>query len=363
MSISSVQDLYRGPFRVDRRTAQRLLLGSALLLTAGAGAGILFLPGVSGEHEESTFTRGLSHLVYPASVVGHVSAPVDGPFRLPAAAVMVGNVTFVVDTGDARLLRIDANGKVTATFDSGTDPQLAFKQPMAMATDGSKLFIANSLASEILVVDAASGRLSKSFKLQPMKAGERAPRPIGIAVLPGGGLAVSDADNHRVLILDESGRVARTIGTGARANGKDGFNVPAGIATDRAGNLYIVDTLNGRVAEFAQDGSFIAEFGHPGVTAGTLARPKGVAVDATGRVFVSDAFLVAVEVFNPDGSYAGLIGRSDVNDPASASLFRAPASLSLAGDRLLVTDRIAGLITFRLGDPAHIETKAPGEKH
>jgi DNA-binding beta-propeller fold protein YncE len=334
------------------------------VVTAGAIAGVLFLPGETTANEEGVLARGLSHLVYPATVVGRVPAPVDGPFRLPAAAVTVGNATFVIDTGDARLLKLDANGKVAATFDASSDPRLVFKQPMAMATDGSKLYIANSLASEILVVDSASGRFSRSIQLQPLKAGEKAPRPIGVALLPNGGLAVSDADNHRVLILDEGGRVVRTIGTGTRASGKDGFNVPAGIATDQAGNLYVVDTLNSRVAEFAPDGSFLTQFGRAGVTAGTLARPKGVAVDAAGRVFVSDAFSVAVEVFNPDGSYLGLIGRADPKDPTSASLFRAPASLSLSGDRLLVTDRIAGLITLQLGDPAHPEANAtPGGQH
>jgi len=359
MSIPSVRDLYRGPYDVNRRTIQRLVVAAALVATLGAVAGVLFLPGHATEPEEGVLARGLSHLVFPAAVVGTVPAPVDGPFRLPAAAVTVGSATFVLDTGDARLQKLDSTGKVTATFDANSDPRLVFKQPMAMVTDGSKLYIANSLASEILVVDTGTGRLINSIRLQPLNAGEKIPRPIGVALLPNGGLAVSDADNHRVLILDEGGRVARAIGTGARASGKEGFNVPAALATDQAGNLYVVDTLNSRVAEFGPDGTYLAQFGTPGVTAGTLARPK----DAAGRVFVSDAFSVAVEVFNPDGSYVGLIGRADAKDPASASLFRSPAALSLVGDRLLVTDRIAGLITFRLSDPAHPDANLAGGAH
>ena len=354
MSTSSLRGLSRGTSRINRRAIQRLVLAGALVLTACAVAGVLFLPSESTANEEQVLSRGLSRLVFPATVVGRVPAPVDGPFRLPAAAVTIGNTTFVIDTGDARLLKLDKDGKVTATFDTSTDPQLVFKQPMAIVSDGNKLYIANSLASEILVLDAASGQLSRSIRLGPVKAGEQPPRPIGVALLTNGGLAVSDAANHRVLVLDNGDRVVRTIGTGSRASGKDGFNVPAGLATDLAGNLYVVDTLNSRVAEFAPDGSFIAQFGSPGVTAGTLARPKGVAVDGAGRVFVSDAFSVSVQVFNPDGSYLGLIGRSDPNDPTSASLFRSPASLSLSDGRLLVTDRIAGLFTLQLGDPDRV---------
>jgi anti-sigma factor RsiW len=71
-------------------------------------------------------------------------------------------------------------------------------------------------------------------------------------------------------------------------------------------------------------------------------------VDASGRVFVSDGLLAAVEVFAPDGTYLGLIGRRDPDDLSSESLFVAPAGLSLTGDRLLVTDRFAGLLAFDL---------------
>lgn len=71
-------------------------------------------------------------------------------------------------------------------------------------------------------------------------------------------------------------------------------------------------------------------------------------MDASGRVFVSDGLLAAVEVFAPDGTYLGLIGRRDPDHPSSGLLFVAPAGLSLAGDRLLVTDRFAGLVAFDL---------------
>jgi sugar lactone lactonase YvrE len=102
------------------------------------------------------------------------------------------------------------------------------------------------------------------------------------------------------------------------------------------------------VVELSPGGAFIKEFGNLGDTAGTLSRPKGVAVDAGGRVFVSDGLQAAVEVFAPDGTYLGVIGRRDPHDPSSGSLFLVPAGLALAGDRLLVTDRFAGLVTFDL---------------
>ena len=96
-----------------------------------------------------------------------------------------------------------------------------------------------------------------------------------------------------------------------RAAGTDGFNVPAGLTVDTIGNVYIVDTLNGRVVKLSPDGAYLREFGRLADTAGSLARPKAVAVDAAGRVFVSDGLQAAVEVFGPDGAYLGVIGRRD----------------------------------------------------
>ena len=153
-----------------------------------------------------------------------------------------------------------------------------------------------------------------------------------------------------------------SAGTGTRAGGADGFNVPAGLAVDASGNIYVVDVLNGRVVMLSPDGAFLRQFAEFGDSAGKLARPKGVAVDRAGRVFVSDGLQVAVQVFAPDGSYLGYIARRDPADPGSGSLFQAPAGLSLAGNQLLVTDRLGGLVTLRLPDEPHVAPTAAGSE-
>jgi DNA-binding beta-propeller fold protein YncE len=188
------------------------------------------------------------------------------------------------------------------------------------------------------------------------------PRPIGLALTPDGNIAVADADNHVVLLLDPDGIILKTIGAGARATGSDGFNVPGALTLDGEGNIYVVDTLNGRVVKLSPDGTFIRQFGELGDTAGALARPKGVAVDPEGNVFVSDGLTAAVQVFSPAGDYLGVIGRSDPTDPASGSIFQAPAGLWLDGTRLYVMDRLAGLITLDLIGLHPLQAAAGGEQ-
>lgn len=292
----------------------------------------------------------VSRVVYPSSLLWQMSEPVDEEWLMPTAAVAVGDELVVVDTGNNRILKVDEAGRVLATFDVTSTPGLSLRMPMALASDGGRLFVANSSGAEVLVLDL-SGRVEAVLSLRP-GANERMPRPIGVAVTLDGGIVVSDADNHRVLRLNKDGEVLWSAGAGIRAGGAEGFNVPGALAVDRAGYIYVVDTLNGRVVELSPKGSFVREFGRLGDAAGTLSRPKGVAVDGEGRVFVSDGLLAAVEVFAPDGTYLGLIGRRDPTDPSSDSLFVAPAGLALVGKRLLVTDRFAGVIAFDLSGAA-----------
>jgi len=284
--------------------------------------------------------------VYPASLVQSIEQPVDEAWIMPAAAVAVGDVTFVLDTGNNRIVKLSQDGHVLATFGPRLGGGTALQMPMAIVTDGRRLFIANSSAGSILVLDL-SGQVQQVLPLPPGVSGKAA-RPIGVALLPDGGLVTSDADNDLVLRLDAQGNVVWIAGTGTRDGGEIGFNVPAALAADDAGNVYVTDILNARVVELSPGGAFIRDFGRRGDTAGFLSRPKGVAVDGEGRVFVSDGLLAAVEVFAKDGRYLGLIGRRDTQNVNSATLFTAPAGLSVTQDSHMVTDRYAGILTFDL---------------
>jgi DNA-binding beta-propeller fold protein YncE len=321
------------------------LLTIAALTLLGVVAAVYMLPAILPAGARPTGAR-VSDLVYPASLVRSIDEPVDETWTMPAAAAAVGDVMFVLDTGSNRIVKLGPDGHVLATFGPQLDGEAALQMPMAIVTDGRSLFIANSSAGSILVLDL-SGQVQQVLPL-PAGASGKAARPIGVALLPDGGLVTSDADNDQVLRLDAQGNVVWIAGTGTRDGGHIGFNVPAALAADADGNVYVADILNARVVELSPGGEFIREFGKRGDTAGFLSRPKGVAVDSEGRVFVSDGLLAAVEVFAKDGSYLGLIGRRDTREVNSATLFTAPAGLFVTQDSLIVTDRYAGVLTFDL---------------
>jgi hypothetical protein len=81
---------------------------------------------------------------------------------------------------------------------------------------------------------------------------------------------------------------------------------PRGIATDSAGNVYVVDS-NDRVQKFNSSGAFVAQFATGGSGAGAFVSAADVAVDASNNVYVADGFPERtsgiVQKFNSSGTF------------------------------------------------------------
>jgi DNA-binding beta-propeller fold protein YncE len=290
--------------------------------------------------------------VFPTALTQHVAAPIfsdasaPNGYAQPADAAELEGLIFVLDTGNNRILEQDQSGAVSRMIDGSVDGQPSLQRPMALATDGRYLYVANTGASQVLILEP-DGSTLKTLDLPSAAPGGRAARPVGLAVRPGGGLVVTDPDNNRVLFFGNEFELQATLG-GSRAAGSAGFSAPAGVVVDSAGFVYVVDILNNRVVKLSPDGTFLRQFGRPGDTAGTFSRPKDVAVDAAGNVYVSDGILAVIQVFSAAGDYLGFIGRTDPGDASSRSLFMAPAGLTVDGDTLYVVDRFAGLFAFQI---------------
>ena len=91
-----------------------------------------------------------------------------------------------------------------------------------------------------------------------------------------------------------------TEGTGAgRGTGDGQFHNPKGISVDRAGNVYVAETINHRVQVFDSNGRFQRKWGSEGSGNGQFDRPRYVAVDGAWNVYVSDSGNHRVQVFAP----------------------------------------------------------------
>ncbi len=105
---------------------------------------------------------------------------------------------------------------------------------------------------------------------------------------------------------------------GWQGTGSGQLNMPAGVATDAKGDIWVADTQNDRVAEFNPQGEYLTGFGYEGRGPGTFSKPHGIAVDAKGNVWVADTGNNRIEEFKENGEYvreAGTEGVAALKEP------------------------------------------------
>jgi sugar lactone lactonase YvrE len=126
----------------------------------------------------------------------------------------------------------------------------------------------------------------------------------GIAVDKKGNVYIARRDNNVISRIDLKGNMTTYVGTGSSGFSGDGgkatdarLNVPAGLAFDKDGNLYIADRNNHRIRKVDTRGiiTTIAGTGTAGfsgdggpATQAQLNLPSGIAIDGKSNLFLSD---------------------------------------------------------------------------
>lgn len=225
-----------------------------------------------------------------------------------------------------------------SVFLFGVEPEapLGLSKPRAVAVDGERLLICDSGVGAVFDADTKAGTLGE------LRLGDGAMRPAALNVLPDGNRLVVDLASNSVIRFDAQGRVVtryRRDGVefrpadclevrgdvwvtnvaaheidvfdadsgafkraiGSRGAGRGQFGMPLGMAKSPNGDVYVVDSLNGRVQVFDSGGTWKRHIGKPGNRAGCFGRIKDVAVGPDGVVFVVDAASQRVHVFDSSG--------------------------------------------------------------
>jgi sugar lactone lactonase YvrE len=99
-----------------------------------------------------------------------------------------------------------------------------------------------------------------------------------------------------------------TTVAGGGTNAADGgyatgvsLDFPEGVSVDAAGNLYIADTIDGRIRKVDTNGMITT-------VAGSLNNPAGVTVDALGNLIIADSGDERVGEVNPSGMISSIAG-------------------------------------------------------
>jgi sugar lactone lactonase YvrE len=153
------------------------------------------------------------------------------------------------------------------------------------------LYVIDSQLHRVLIYDSGLNPLSElSDDFQ---------RPAGIAFDPlSGDLFVTDAGRNLIYRYGTTGKLVAVIGETGEASG--GYNVPTHIWVDSS-DVYITDSFNFQIKRINRAGMVASVYGHVGQVTGALARPKGIATDRAGHIYVVDALFCNVQIFDKSG--------------------------------------------------------------
>lgn len=175
---------------------------------------------------------------------------------------LVGRQLYIAMAGPHQIWKMDLDKREIATFaGSGREArkdgpllEAAFAQPSGIASDGRRLYIADSESNIIRAIDPLSGEVETLVGGDLFKFGDtdgagddvRLQHPLGVLAV-GEKILIADTYNHKIKELDLKQRSVKTFLGRGKAGQVDGgspsFYEPAGLATAN-GKLYVADTNN-----------------------------------------------------------------------------------------------------------------------
>jgi VCBS repeat-containing protein len=303
-----------------------------------------------------------------------------------------GNL-YIADLSNRRVRKVDSAGTVTTvagtgTFTGGGDggPATAamLQGPYRVALDANgNLYIADLNSHRIRKVDSAgiittvagTGLFGYSGDGGPATAAQFA-SPIGVVVDGAGNLYIADRMNQRIRKVDNAGIITTVAGNGAAGYSGDGgpataaqLNFPTSVAVDAAGNLYIVDSFNGRIRKVDNDGIITTVVGNGlgyggdggPATAAQLFDPYDVTVDGAGALYIADRGNSRVRKVDSAGiittvAGTGAAGYSGDGGPAGSAQVNLPIGVAVDGAGALY---IADTTNHRVRRVATVANQAP----
>ncbi|MCC6442286.1 MAG: hypothetical protein IT210_02395 [Armatimonadetes bacterium] len=315
--------------------------------------------------------------------------------RINGVAVDAAGNLYVADAVNHAVRRVSAEGAVSTVAGDvgiGTDGsndgfgnEARFSSPSGVAVTpaGDILYVTDNTNQTVRRIDLMGGDpqdpgswVVSTIAGEAGTAGSdngtgdaaRFTGPYGIALDKGGLLYVTEFSGNRVRRLQYKGgdptqaaswQVSLVAGdTGGSAGSTDAagssarFSQPAGIAADRAGNLYVADASNHRIRKITPDGAVTTLAGSSsGYIDGSgaavnFANPAGVTVGPSGAIFVADTGNRRIRRVSATGAVSTVAGTgtSGAADGAgNAAQFAGPAALVVdASGNLYVADGLSG---------------------
>lgn len=186
-----------------------------------------------------------------------------------------GNI-YVVGNGVAEVSKYDSNGNLITQY----TPASMSTTLQGLACSGTNLYISDAGNKQIVAITLPLGTVNAGFNSGTALSTASYGTPYGLAVDSHGNIYVAASDN--CIHIYTSAGVANSPAS------IYGFNAPYAVAFDSNNDLFVSDTGNKQVEEIAATNNYqnspINIFGQ-----GSLSAPEGVATDPAGNVYVVDS--------------------------------------------------------------------------
>jgi len=292
----------------------------------------------SGVRAVADSVNGRVQLLAPdGRVLAAFGAPAPGPTLLPnpvAVAFDASGKLYVVDQERSRVLVFDRGGTIIRTIGSqGSGPGKLLNPSGIAISSGGTIYVADTGNGRIVRYSTDGTHLGSIGRFNTIR---------GVAISPDGQTVyAADSARNRISVLSFSGADVAEIGYKQ-------LKSPWGVAVDAAGNVWVADRGNDRVAAFGPDGTLLTAFGERGVAAGQFVEPAGISIDCNGLVSVAEADNNRVQQFQvaPPGACAALPAITPPPNPILATQPDPPApELTVSATR---TTGILGIRQFPL---------------
>ena len=214
----------------------------------------------------------------------------------PWDVLYLDGIVYIAMAGQHQLWQYDPASRIVQVFAGSGREELVdgslrgggFNQPSGLATDGQRLYVADSEASAIRTASlGANGELQTIVGTGLFNFGDvdgsgdavRLQHPLGV-VFADGLLYVADTYNNKIKLIDPASQTSTTfLGSGEdgwRDGDKPLFDEPGGLSVGN-GRLYIADTNNHVIR--------VANLENGSVSTLVLADPQGLLTRVVGEVY------------------------------------------------------------------------------
>ena len=227
---------------------------------------------------------------------------------------------YIADKDSLLIQRYDFSDKLSYSFGAKGEGRGLFKSITGLVAGKSgKIYVGDSKKGVANIFQAEAGipleALPKPASRTSVKVDAAIPVAVAKMVWDGKETLYGIDTEHKSVIRIRKGVVTGEI--------KVKELVPAAVAVDKSGALWVLDKGERRVVKLDEAGAILASIGSKGSDKGQLDDPTDMAIASNGDIYIADQGNNWVQIFNSDGGFVKAITQGAVaklDEPVAISL-------------------------------------------